>query len=279
MTDLRQALAYVTTLNSTPGTLLTGKLDLSRVASAGLRPGAARDQRGRGQDIRTYVALASTLAAPPPPRPAISCGTADKDVAQPGRRPPLDAKLPSPSASYWSSGPGHNVSTTCCTIGGRRAVLVAFVKQLISSCRPASWPAPPTAATMPDGLPTRPGSLIDQAVTDEQRGGASSSRTVSAPGSDASGPATGSVRLASAVARARRGRGDSGSRRLTARSCGVLDDPGHHDVVGLGHRARSRTAAAGRTRSSAAPPGPRCGRPAARPGAAPCRCRSTRRPP
>ena len=170
VTDLRQALAYVTTLNSTPGTLLTGKLDLSRVASLGHSAGGgAAISVAADSDIRTYVALAPAPAAPPPPKPGmIMQGTADK-VVNPVGTAKLYAKLPTPKRLILVKRAGHNVFDDGCTIGAAQGGLVAFVKQL--KLPPAFLAIATDGCTAPDLYPPRAWPLIDQAVTAQLRWG------------------------------------------------------------------------------------------------------------
>ncbi len=170
VTDLRQALAYVSTLNTTPGTLLTGKLDLSRIASLGHSAGGgAAISVATDSDIRTYVALAPAPAAPPPPKPGLVMqGTADK-VVNPGGTAKLYAKLPTPKRLILVGRAGHNVFDDGCTIGAAQGGLVAFVKQLKL---PSAFLAIATdGCTAPDVYPPRAWPLIDQAVTAQLRWG------------------------------------------------------------------------------------------------------------
>ena len=65
---------------------------------------------------------------------------------------------------------------------------------------------------------------------------------------------------------------------FSAPECGVLDHARSSRHRRTWPPSRSRRGAGGRTRSSAAPPAPPCGRRAARPDGGPCRCRSRPRP-
>jgi dienelactone hydrolase len=170
VTDLRQALAYVTTMNSSPGTLLTGKLDLSRVASLGHSAGGgAAISVAHDKDIKTYIGLAPSPAAPPPSKPGlIMQGTADK-VVNPAGTKTLYAKLAPPKRLILVDKVGHNAFDDGCTIGAAQGGLVAFVKQLNL---PAQFLAIATdGCTAPDVYPTKAWPLIDQAVTAQLRWG------------------------------------------------------------------------------------------------------------
>jgi dienelactone hydrolase len=170
VTDLRQALTYVTTMNSAPGTLLTGKLDLSRVASLGHSAGGgAAISLAGDKDIKTYIGLAPSAATPPPSKPGlIMQGTADK-VVNPAGTKKLYAKLTSPKRLILVDKVGHNAFDDGCTIGAAQGGLVAFVKTLKL---PAQFLAIATdGCTAPDVYPTKAWPLIDQAVTAQLRWG------------------------------------------------------------------------------------------------------------
>ena len=131
ITDLRQALAFVRTMDHTPGTLLAGKLDLTRVASLGHSAGGgAAITVADDSDIRTYIGLAPSVGTPPPSKPGlIMQGRSDKVVSPAGTRK-LYARLNPPKTLVLVKGAGHNVFDDACTIGAAQGGLVAFVKTL-----------------------------------------------------------------------------------------------------------------------------------------------------
>jgi alpha-beta hydrolase superfamily lysophospholipase len=176
VTDLRQALAFVTTMNSTPGTLLTGKLDLSRVASLGHSAGGgAAIAVASDKDIRTYIGLAPSPATPPPSKPGmIMQGTADK-VVNPAGTKKLYAKLASPKRLILVDKAGHNVFDDGCIIGAAQGGLVAFVKEL--KLPPAFLAIATDGCSAPDIYPPKAWPLIDQAVTAQLRWGLGIDRT------------------------------------------------------------------------------------------------------
>jgi len=170
LADLRQALAFVAMMNGAPDTLLTGKLDLSRVASLGHSGGGtAAIDLAADKNIRTYIGLAPAPAQVPPSKPGmIMQGTADKVVNPQGTKK-LYAKLESPKRLILIDEAGHNVFDDGCTIGAAQGGLVAFVKKLklphallaeaVDGCSP------------PDISPPKAWPLIDQVVTAQLRWG------------------------------------------------------------------------------------------------------------
>jgi dienelactone hydrolase len=166
ITDLREALELVTKMNATPGTLLTGKLDLTRVASLGHSAGGGAAITVAGdKDIRTYIGMApSPGAAPPSKRGLIMQGTSDK-VVNPAGTLKLYAKLKDPKRLVLIDGAGHNVFDDGCTIGPPRAGWSNSSRR--STSRRPSHPLPPTAVRPP---PTA-WPLIDQVVTAQLRYG------------------------------------------------------------------------------------------------------------
>lgn len=170
VTDLRQALAYVTTMNATPGTALSGKLDLTRVASVGHSAGGgAAINVAKDKDIKAYIGLAPSPGTPPPSKPAmIMQGTSDK-VVVPGGTTKLYAKLAAPKRLILVDKAGHNVFDDGCTIGAAQGGLVAFVKELKL---PSQFAAIATdGCSAPDIAPPKAWPLIDQAVTAQLRWG------------------------------------------------------------------------------------------------------------
>ncbi|MGH9301342.1 MAG: alpha/beta hydrolase family protein, partial [Acidimicrobiales bacterium] len=168
--DLRDALAMVRSMNSTPGTLLSHKVDLSRVASLGHSAGGgAAITLADDADIRTYVALAPSPGVPPPSKPGlIMQGSADKIVPLAGTRK-VYAGLASPKRLVVIQGAGHNVFADACTIGEAQGGLAAFIAKLKL---PAQFAAIATdGCTPPDLAPPRAWPLIDQVVTAQLRWG------------------------------------------------------------------------------------------------------------
>jgi dienelactone hydrolase len=170
ITDLRQALAMVESMNTTPGTLLTGKLDLTRVASLGHSAGGgAAITLADDRDIRTYIGLAPSPGTPPPSKQGlIMQGTSDKVVIPSGTLR-LYAKLKSPKRLVLIDGGGHNVFDDGCTIGAAQGGLVAFVKTL--NLPPAFEAEATDGCSPPDVSPPTAWPLIDQVVTAQLRYG------------------------------------------------------------------------------------------------------------
>jgi dienelactone hydrolase len=170
VTDLRQALADVTSMNDTPGTLLTGQLDLSRVASVGHSAGGgAAISVAHDKAVKTYIGLAPSPAAPPPSKPGmIMQGTADK-VVNPRGTKKLYAKLAPPKRLILVDKAGHNAFDDGCTIGAAQGGLVAFVKNL--KLPPQFLAIATDGCTAPDVYPPKVWPLVDQAVTAQLRWG------------------------------------------------------------------------------------------------------------
>jgi dienelactone hydrolase len=168
--DLSQALSFVGTMNGTPGTLLAGKLDLSRVATLGHSDGgAAAINFAVHKDIRTYVALAPAGANPPPSKPGmIMQGAADK-VVNPAGTKKLYARLAAPKRLILVDKAGHNVFDDGCTIGAAHGGLVAFVKQL--KLPHGLLAEAVDGCSAPDVYPPKAWPMIDQAVTAQLRWG------------------------------------------------------------------------------------------------------------
>lgn len=170
LTDLRQALALVSSMNATPGTLLTGKLDLTRVASLGHSAGGgAAIALAADKNIRTYIGMAPVPETPPPSKPAlIMQGTTDKVVPAKGTLK-LYATLKSPKRLVLIDGGGHNVFDDGCTIGAAQGGLVAFIKTL--KLAPAFQAEATDGCSAPDVSPPTAWPLIDQVVTAQLRFG------------------------------------------------------------------------------------------------------------
>ncbi len=170
LTDLRQALALVKSMNTTRGTLLTGKLDLTRVASLGHSAGGgAAIALAADKDIRTYIGMAPVSETPPPAKPGlIMQGTADQ-VVNPKGTLKLYATLKSPKRLVLIDGGGHNVFDDGCTIGAAQGGLVAFIKTL--KLAPAFQAEAIDGCSPPDVSPPTAWPLIDQVVTAQLRYG------------------------------------------------------------------------------------------------------------
>jgi dienelactone hydrolase len=170
VTDLRQALALVTSMNSRAGTLLTGKLDLTRVASLGHSAGGgAAITLADDKDIRTYIGMAPVPGTTPPSKPGlIMQGTADT-VVKPTGTLTLYGTLRAPKRLVLIGDVGHNVFDDACTIGAAQGGLVSFIKTLKL---PPSFEAIATdGCTAPDVSPPTAWPLIDQVVTAQLRYG------------------------------------------------------------------------------------------------------------
>ena len=170
VTDLRQALGLVRTMDGRPGTLFTGKLDLTRVASLGHSAGGGAAITVAGDtDIRTYIGLAPSAGRPPSSKPGlIMQGTADK-VVNPAVHDQLYARLRSPKRLVLIDGGGHNVFDDGCTIGAAQGGLVAFVETL--HLAPAFQAEAIDGCSPPDVAPPKAWPLIDQVVTAQLRFG------------------------------------------------------------------------------------------------------------
>jgi dienelactone hydrolase len=170
VTDLRQALALVTSMNSSAGTLLTGKLDLTRVASLGHSAGGgAAITVADDKDIRTYVALAPAPGTPPPSKPGLIMQGASDKVVVPSGTLTLYGKLRPPKRLVLIAHAGHNVFDDGCTIGAAQGGLVAFIKTL--KLPPAFEAIATDGCTAPDISPPTAWPLIDQVVTAQLRYG------------------------------------------------------------------------------------------------------------
>jgi alpha-beta hydrolase superfamily lysophospholipase len=171
VTDLRQALAYATALDHRTGSLLTGKLDLSRVASLGHSAGGgAALSVASDHAVRTYVALAPAPGTTPPAgKPGMVMQGASDQVVMASDTRLLYAGLPTPKRLVVIDGAGHNVFADACTIGasaGGLAAIVGFLK------------LPPDFAKIttdgciaPDIAPPTVWPLINQVVTAQLRWG------------------------------------------------------------------------------------------------------------
>ncbi|MGH9017987.1 MAG: alpha/beta hydrolase family protein [Acidimicrobiales bacterium] len=170
ITDLQDALTLVRAMDVTPGTLLTHKLDLTRVATLGHSAGgqAAITMADNGA-IRTYIGLAPAGGTPPPSKPGlIMQGTSDK-VVHPADTLALYGKLKAPKRLVLIDGAGHNVFDDGCTIGASQGGLAAIVKELNL---PASFAAIAVdGCSPPDLSPPKAWPLINQVVTAQLRFG------------------------------------------------------------------------------------------------------------
>jgi len=169
--DLRQALTLVTTMDHSTGTLLSGKLDLTRIASLGHSAGGgAAITLADDANIRTYIGLAPAAGTPPPTsKPGlIMQGTSDK-VVDPTGTLALYGKLKGPKRLVLIDGAGHNVFDDGCTIGAAQGGLVAFIKTLKL---PAQFQSIATdGCSPPDISPPMAWPLINQVVTAQLRYG------------------------------------------------------------------------------------------------------------
>jgi dienelactone hydrolase len=170
ITDLREALAMVKAMNATPGTLLTGKLDLTRVASLGHSAGGgAAITLADDKDIRTYIGMAPAGGTPPKSKPGlIMQGTTDT-VVKPAGTLTLYGTLKAPKRLVLIKNGGHNVFDDGCTIGAAEGGLVAFIKTL--HLAPAFQAEATDGCVAPDVSPPKAWPLIDQVVTAQLRYG------------------------------------------------------------------------------------------------------------
>jgi alpha-beta hydrolase superfamily lysophospholipase len=169
--DLRDALALVRQMDNTAGTLLSGKLDLTRVAALGHSAGGGAAITFAGDAaVRTYVALAPAQGTPPPAgKPGmIMQGTTDAVVPESGTLK-LYATLRGPKRLVLIDGAGHNAFDDACTIGAAQGGLVAFIGKLPL---PPSFEAIATdGCSAPDVVPPAPWPIIDHAVVAQLRWG------------------------------------------------------------------------------------------------------------
>jgi dienelactone hydrolase len=170
VTDLRQALTMVRSMNTKAGTLLTGKLDFTRVASLGHSAGGgAAITLANDNDIRTYIGLAPAAGTPPPSKPGlIMQGTSDMVVPEPGTLK-LYGKLKGPKRLVLIDQAGHTVFDDGCTIGAAQGGLVKFINTL---GLPAQFTKIATdGCVAPDVAPQLTWPLINQVVTAQLRFG------------------------------------------------------------------------------------------------------------
>ena len=169
--DLRDALALVRQMDHGTGTLLSGKLDLTRVAALGHSAGGGAALTFAGdKSVRTYVALAPAAGTlPPAGKPGlIMQGTADTVVPESGTLT-LYAKLHGPKRLVLIDGAGHNAFDDACTIGAAQGGLTKFIKLLPL---PASFEAIATdGCSAPDVIPPAPWPLINHTVVAQLRWG------------------------------------------------------------------------------------------------------------
>ncbi len=168
VTDLRQALGLARFMSAAPDGLLSGKLDLHRVASLGHSAGGGAAITFAGDsDVRAYIGLAPASGTPPPAKPGmIMQGTSDK-VVHPADTLKLFARLPSPKRLILVHRAGHNVFADACTIGAAQGGLVKFVKKL--NLPPSFLAIAVDGCSAPDVSPPRAWPLINQAVTAQLR--------------------------------------------------------------------------------------------------------------
>jgi len=169
VTDLDQALAYVTTLDHTHGSFLAGKLDLHRVASLGHSAGGgAAIAVASNPGVRAYIGLAPVPApVPPAGKPGMLVqGLADAVVAPSGTLALYDT-LQAPKRLVLIAGAGHNVFDDACTLGTGSGGLGALVHLLNL---PAAFAAIATdGCAAPDVYPPTAWPLIDHVVTAQLR--------------------------------------------------------------------------------------------------------------
>jgi dienelactone hydrolase len=166
--DLRQALDMVRSMNLAPHDLLSGKLDLGRVASLGHSAGGgAAITFADDGDVRTYIGLAPAGGTPPPAKPGmIMQGTSDK-VVNPAGTLKLFARLPAPKRLILVHQAGHNVFADACTIGAAQGGLVKFISKL--KLPPSFEAIAVDGCSAPDVSPPKVWPLINQAVTAQLR--------------------------------------------------------------------------------------------------------------
>lgn len=167
--DLRAALAYATTLDHGHGTLLSGKLDLTRVASLGHSAGGgAALSVASDPAVKAYVAMAPAPGTVPPAgKPGMVLqGSADAVVPASGTRQ-LYASLPTPKRLVVVDGAGHNVFADACEIGASAGGLASIVRFLDL---PAAFATIATDGCAPPDLsPPTAWPLVDHVVTSQLR--------------------------------------------------------------------------------------------------------------
>jgi alpha-beta hydrolase superfamily lysophospholipase len=171
VTDLRRSLAYATALDHRAGSLLTGKLDLSRVASLGHSAGGgAALSVASDPAVRTYAALAPAPGTVPPAgKPGLLMQGANDQVVLASGTQLLYASLHTPKRLVLIDGAGHNVFADACTIGASAGGLVAIVRFLNL---PADFAKITTdGCVAPDIAPPTAWPFIDQVVTAQLRWG------------------------------------------------------------------------------------------------------------
>ena len=169
VTDLRAALQDVTAMDHAAGTLLSGKLDLTRVASLGHSAGGGAAISIAAQPgVKGFVAMAPVPGRiPPAGKPGlIMQGTGDQ-VVLPTDGVHVYRTLNTPKRLILIDSGGHNVFSDACVIGAAQGGLRAFIGNLNL---PASFQRLALdGCSPPDVFPPTAWPLIDHAVTAQIR--------------------------------------------------------------------------------------------------------------
>ena len=172
---LDATLAYLHTAETTPGNLLHGRLDLTRIGAVGhsLGGGAAITLADNPQ-IKSYAALAPAPGTPPSsPKPGLVMYGSSDTIVPPSSVKATYAKLPTPKRLIVIDTAGHNVFDDICTIQADGTRLVDLLKSLNGKGGPLGTFS--TLATdgcfAPDVDPPTAWPLIDHAVTAQMRDG------------------------------------------------------------------------------------------------------------
>jgi dienelactone hydrolase len=168
VTEQMAALAYVTQLGHTAGSVLDGHVDASLLATLGHSAGGGTAVRVAAADpaVRGWIALAGVpVAVPARPVPSLMIsGSADKTVPTSVVRK-FYASVTGQKALIVIDGYGHNVFDDICTINHAHGGVQAAIKSLGLPVPPAILQLGTDGCSPPDHYPPTAWPLIDQAVT------------------------------------------------------------------------------------------------------------------
>jgi len=172
---LNDTLAWLHTQQTTPGTLLHGLLDFTKVGVVGHSlGGGAAITMADNPAIKTYAALAPAAGTPPTTsKPGLVMYGSNDMVVAPSSVITTYASLPTPKRLIVIKDAGHNVFDDICTIHSGSSSLVGLLHALKGSSGGLGQLS--VLATdgcfPPDVDPTAAFPLINQAVTAQMRDG------------------------------------------------------------------------------------------------------------
>lgn len=168
VTEQLAALAYVTRLGHTAGSLLDGHVDASLLATLGHSAGGGTAVRVAAADpaVRGWIALAGVpVAVPARPVPSLMIsGSLDKTVPTSTVRG-FYSSVTGHEALVVIDGYGHNVFDDICTINRAHGGVKGAVKSLGLPVPPAILQLGTDGCEPPDRYPPTAWPLIEQAVT------------------------------------------------------------------------------------------------------------------